>query len=392
MRAGMDDNSAMVSRGHRIGINALYLIPGGVGGTETYLTYLLHALAATSEWEYVFYGTREAVAALRLPDNVIPRICNVHVRFRPLRILYEQFILPLQCRRDGIDVLFNPGFTGPLISGCPQVTVFHDLQHSKHPEFFRWFDLPFWKLLLYLSARRSEVLIAVSKATADDLEAHYPFTRGKVRVVPHGVDPEFERIRGRRGARGACDPFLLAVSTLHPHKNYERLLQAFLEFRQTHPRHRLVIVGLRGFAADALLQRRAALGLDGAVEFTGWVEREELYRLYETADAFVAPSVFEGFGMSLVEALAAGVPTACSAIAAHLETSGAACLHFDPESVPEMAAALARIVDDEALRTVAAVQGPAQVAAFTWLHAARRTEAAFEAVVSARLQPPFDGA
>src|SRR5271163_3445944 len=159
----------------RIGVNALYLIPGGVGGTEIYLRNLLDALARIDAVnQYVVFTNRETGA------DLVPRQANfeyapqpVRAAFRPARILWEQIALPGALKRRRIDVLFNPGFTGPAICPCPQVTVFHDLQHKRHPEHFRWFDLPFWNILLWMSARQSRGLIAVSEATRDDLARYY---------------------------------------------------------------------------------------------------------------------------------------------------------------------------------------------------------------------------
>ena len=163
----------------RIGVNALYLIPGGVGGTEIYLRNLLAALGEIdSVNQYVVFTNRETGADL-VPDraNFVHAPQGVNARFRPARILWEQLVLPFAVRRHRLDVLFNPGFTAPLLCGCPMVTVFHDLQHKRHPEYFRWFDLPFWNLFLWASARRSRGLIAVSGATRDDLERYYGVTR-----------------------------------------------------------------------------------------------------------------------------------------------------------------------------------------------------------------------
>src|SRR5271167_4755294 len=155
----------------RIGVNALYLIPGGVGGTEIYLRNLLAALGEIdSVNQYVVFTNRETGTELvpRRP-NFIAATQPIHAAFRPARILWEQAALPFLAKRHSLDVLFNPGFTAPVFSGCPMVTVFHDLQHKRHPEYFRWFDLPFWNLLLWMSARQSRGLIAVSEATRDDL-------------------------------------------------------------------------------------------------------------------------------------------------------------------------------------------------------------------------------
>src|ERR1700735_3928717 len=208
----------------RIGVNALYLIPGGVGGTEIYLRRLLTALGEIDrENEYFVFANLETAA------DLIPRQANfhwkqqaVHARFRPPRILWEQTVLPMEAARYRLGMLFNPGFTAPILAPCPSVTVFHDLQHERHPEHFRWFDLPFWKLLLWASAHRSRWLIAVSEATRKDLLRVYKLRPERVRVVLHGVEPEFFTLDRTR-----VEPFVLCVSTLHPHKNLMRLIQAY---------------------------------------------------------------------------------------------------------------------------------------------------------------------
>ena len=172
----------MARIGVRIGVNALYLIPGGVGGTEIYLRELLSALAELDQVnEYLVFTNLET------QSDLVPKQANfhwkpqaVHARFRPARILWEQIVLPVEAARYRLDVLFNPGFTAPVFSPCRQVTVFHDLQHKRHPEYFRWFDLPFWRLLLWAAAHRSHRLIAVSEATRADLLRFYRIPKERV--------------------------------------------------------------------------------------------------------------------------------------------------------------------------------------------------------------------
>jgi glycosyltransferase involved in cell wall biosynthesis len=360
----------------RVGVNALYLIPGGVGGTEIYLRQLLDALAAVDpDNQYVLYTNRETGRALGpAAPNFVVREMPVRAARRPARILFEQFRLPL--RRDRIGVLLNPGFTTPLAAPCPAVTVFHDLQHVRHPEHFRWFDLPAWRFLLWAAARRSERLIAVSHATAADIRAHYG---REAAVVHHGVDPRFLAMERRAPGR-----FLLCVSTLHPHKNLARLVEAFHAFRERHPDFRLVIPGLRGFFTAQLEAKIAALGLGGAVELKGWIPREELLRLYETAWAFVYPSTFEGFGMPVLEAMAAGLPVVCSAIPPLEEVAGGAAELFPPGDTAALAAALTRITDDEALRRRLAAAGRERAREFTWERCARATLAELRAAYRSR--------
>src|SRR5579864_1200435 len=195
----------------RIGVNALYLIPEGVGGTEIYLRNLLGSLGEIDGFnEYFLFTNRETSAKLG-PKQPNFYICQQPVRaaFRPARIVWEQIGLPLAVAAQRIDVLLNPGFTAPIICGCPQVTVFHDLQHKRHPEHFRRFDLPFWRFFLFWSAQLSEIVIADSAATAADLETFYRLPSRKTRTIPLGVDPAFFALaRARRP-----EPILLAVST-----------------------------------------------------------------------------------------------------------------------------------------------------------------------------------
>ncbi len=364
----------------RIGVNALYLIPGGVGGTEIYLRGLLAALAEIDPVNLYFVFTNRETGPDLAPQAVNFKLVPQAVRAvsRPRRILWEQTVLPLRVRRLHLDVLLNPGFTAPLFCPCPQVTVFHDLQHKRHPEYFRWFDLPFWRFFLYWSARVSSLLLADSGATAADLRKYYRLPEAKVRVVPLGVDAAFLALAARRRP----EPFLLAVSTLHPHKNLDGLLRAFAVFRRTHPDFRLVVCGMHGFYSGPLHDLRESLGLADAVEFPGWMPRQDLYDRYARAWAFVYPSLFEGFGLPVLEALAAGVPSACSSIEPLASLAGDAALQFDPHDVAAMAAAMLRTTDDPETRARLSAEGPRRASGFSWKATAEATLAALVSTVA----------
>ncbi len=184
----------------------------------------------------------------------------------------------------------------------------------------------------------------------------------------------FEIARARRP-----EPFLLSVSTLHPHKNLDGLLRAFAEFRRPRPEFRLVIVGLRGFDAAKLERLRDKLGLARSVEFTGWIPRERLYDLYARAFAFLYPSTFEGFGLPVLEALAAGVPAACSRIEPLASMAADAALQFDPADDAALVQAMERLVSDDRLRERLAKAGPERASQFSWLTTARLTLQALRA-------------
>jgi glycosyltransferase involved in cell wall biosynthesis len=357
----------MARVGVRIGINALYMIPGGVGGTEIYLRELLAALAGIDPVNEYFVFTN-----LETDSGLVPNQANfhwkpqaVHARFRPGRILWEQIVLPLEAARYRLDVLFNPGFTAPVFAACRQVTVFHDLQHKRHPEHFRWFDLPFWRVLLWAAAHRSRRLISVSEATRSDLLRFYRLSEDRIAVIAHGVEPAFAHLD-----RSHTEPYLLCVSTLHPHKNLPRLIRSYGRKKRD---FRLILAGMRGFHADKIDGLIEELGLRESIQVTGWVSREELYSLYARARAFVYPSTFEGFGMPVLEAMAAGIPVACSDIPPLREVAEDAALFFDPLDEDGIASAIERLMSDETLRERLARSGSERARPFTWKRSAEQT-------------------
>jgi glycosyltransferase involved in cell wall biosynthesis len=348
----------------RIGINGLYLIPGGVGGSEIYLRSLVAALGdVPADHEFVVFLANEAASTF--PPQARARIvaAGIDAVHRPRRLLFEQFRLPGLCRRHGIDVLLNPGFTGPFAPGRPMATVIFDLQFRDHPEYFSRADRLGWRLFVGQAIRRSERLIAISEWTRKRLLAHYPAAVGRVDVIPIGIE---ERVASARWSPASDKRYLLTISTLHPHKNLDTLLRAFSIFAPSQPDVRLVIAGLKGNAADDLLRLRSDLDLERQVEFTYWIPREQLLNLLQHCWAFVFPSRYEGFGMPVAEALSLGIPTVCSDIAVLDEVAGEAALRFRRDSPAELAEALRRVTNDESLRAELGRRGPEQARKFQW--------------------------
>jgi glycosyltransferase involved in cell wall biosynthesis len=363
----------------RIGVNALYLLPGQVGGTEIYLRNLLSALASLDDHsEYFVFTNVETGSDLpHLPPiHLVPQ--DVGATNRPLRLIWEQTELPVQAHELRLDCLLNPGFTAPVATACPNVTVFHDLQHKRHPEHFRWFDLPAWNFFLWAAVRRSRILIADSEATKADILEFYSFPADRIRVVTLGVEDEFFRVAQRRAR---TEPFLLCTSTLHPHKNLERLVRAFEQFRTRRRGYRLVITGVRGFISRELEATIADLNCGDSIELTGWLPRADLHDLFRRAHAFIYPSTFEGFGLPVVEAMAAGVPLACSDIEPLRSITRDAALRFDPASTSDIESAIERLVCDDALRLELSKAGRARAPKFTWKQCARGTLDAIYAAI-----------
>jgi glycosyltransferase involved in cell wall biosynthesis len=367
----------------RIGVNALYMIPGGVGGTEIYLRSLLTALDRLDTPHRFSVFVNAETGDTLAPSRFQVVHTGVRAANRPSRLAWEQLVLPFKLRSLQIDALLNPGFTAPVLAPCPSVTVFHDLQHKRHPEYFRWFDLPFWRMFLYASAHRSTLIIAISDATRQDFLSCYKLDASRVRVIHHGVDAEFFGLREPL-ATGQNERYMLSVSTLHPHKNFRRLLLAYARFARNRPGIKLVIAGLRGFDSSHISQLISELKLDEKVRCTGWIPREELYALYAGADAFIYPTTFEGFGMTLLEGMAAGLPVACSNIEPLRTIAADAAILFDPLDTYKIEDALVRITEDDDLRNCLRQAGPRRAKQFSWEESARATLQALTDAVALR--------
>lgn len=363
----------------RIAVNALYLLPGGVGGTEIYLRQLLRALARLDDRnEYLIFTNRETGEDLAPASPRFRHLAQpVQAEIRPLRILYEQSSLPSLIERENVDLVFNPGFTSPKSLHVPVVTVFHDLQHVHHPEFFRKRELPFWNLLLAQAIRSSTKIIAASEATRRDVIEHYHLSEEKVVAIPHGVEEAFFTLERDPDPE---NPFLLCVATLDPNKNIDRLIRVFGSLRGEFPRLKLVLAGMRGGQTAIIESLVEELGLRNSVRITGWIPREEIYSLYSRATAFVFPSTFEGFGLPALEAMAARVPLACSRIDPLVELAGDAAAFFDPKSEQEMAQAIWHLLTQHEAAAQQVARGKIRAATFSWKESARRTLALFEAV------------
>ena len=348
----------------RIGVNALYLIPGGVGGTEIFLRNLLDALSRIDRVnQYVIY-TNSGTGKELVPNapNFRQSRQRVNATLRPARILWEQTVLPFSVAADKLDVLLNGGFTAPVLAACPQVTFIHDMQYKRHPEYFRRVDLLFWNLLVGAAIRRSSRLVTISESARADIREFFQLDAA---VAPLGVEQRFFDIASDRKTQNP-EPLILCVSTLHPHKNIELLLRAYAKFRNKYPDIKLVLAGMRGFHARPVELLIEALSLSDHVTITGWIPREDIYKLYTHASAFVFPSLFEGFGIPLVEAMAAGIPSICANLEPMKSNAGGAALTFEPASVDELANCLLRVTSDAQLRAHLCSAGQAQAQQFRW--------------------------
>jgi glycosyltransferase involved in cell wall biosynthesis len=284
-------------------------------------------------------------------------------------LLWEQLAFPRILRSTGADAVHAPNCFLPLRRPCPGVVTIHDLAFEAHPEDFSRRTGWKYRTIAPRAARSAERVICVSEFTRDDVCRRYGIDPAKTTVV-HSA-PALP-LGDRTPPPG---PYLLAVGDLRRKKNFARLAAAFRQLHETGLEHRLVIAGVDAGEGPAV---REAAGR-APIELTGYLPDDELDALMRGADALVNPSLYEGFGLVLLEAMARGVPVACARATALPETAGDAAVLFDPLDTADIAAAITTALGD---RERLAAAGRARAARFSWDATARQTAAVYHELLA----------
>jgi glycosyltransferase involved in cell wall biosynthesis len=358
----------------------LHLVPGETGGSEIYARNLLRALHEAGTAELVVFAAREAAGtfAPEMPVVDVP----VAARKRVARVLAEQMRLPLALRRARVDVLHNLFTTAPAVAGVPQVTTVHDLIYRTHPETHGSGFARGLALLARVSARRSRRVLVPSEATKSDVVRYLGVAPELVDVTYEGpgipavaVPAREEDLRERFHLGDA--PLVLTVSAKRPHKNLDRLLEAIARV-DAEPRPILVAPGYATRFEAGLAEHARRLGIADTVRFCGWVDDATLDGLYRAATCFVFPSLAEGFGLPVLEAMLRDTPVACSRATSLPEVAGQAALYFDPLDIAAIADAMERLLRDSELREHLVTAGREQARRFSWERTADATLRSYE--------------
>ena len=312
----------------------------------------------------------------RIIDGVEQVVLPLRASNRVEWVRGEQLLLPRAAAAHGCDLVHSLASTAPVRGRFRRVVTIHDLHYAVVPEAHFGLRGLGMRVLVPAAARASHRIITDSQTTADDLGSHLGAPAGKVDVVPLGARlPEdvgaTSEAELRRNLSLADRPVLLSASAKRPHKNLLRLIEAFAGLPA--PRPVLVLPGYPTPHEAQLRDRAAALGVTADVRFLAWVSAEDLEGLYALATGFVFPSLYEGFGLPVLEAMARGVPVACSDRGAVAEVADGAARQFDPEDVAAICAALGRLVTPGADRERLVVAGYARAREFTWERTAAGT-------------------
>jgi alpha-1,3-rhamnosyl/mannosyltransferase len=366
----------------KVGIDARKAADFGIG---TYIRSISALLAEQNpDWEWVLF---------HLPgdEDLLPEGSNVTlvVEPAPTYSLRELLSLSRQARRAGLDLYHSPHYTLPYRLPCPAVVTIHDLIHVVFKEYLPHVPARYYaRHMIGRAVREAAGIITVSRSSARDIHHHFPGNGKEVSVIANGVDQTFtarplkvvkEWLSTTLDLKRA---YLLFVGNPKRHKNLDLLMRGFARLQTSYTSLDLVVVGGSESHHVELEEKARNLGIERKVRLFGTVDHDTLAFLYSASTAFVFPSLYEGFGLPPLEAMACGAPVVASNSSSIPEVLGPAAAYFSPESIDSLMTALCRVLDSTEYRTRLSRMGLARAKLFTWNEAARRTMDVYRRVLA----------
>lgn len=354
----------------------------GVGRYTRELLRALMTLPGQDQYQILTASDPQATSELErtLPPGAWREMRRLPLPERAMTALWQRLRLPLPVEAlcGPHDVFHGPDFVLPP-GRSPMVVTIHDLSYLRHPELGEESLVGYLRGAVPRSLRRASVVIAVSATVAAELVEAYPSVAGKVRAIPNGVtiSPDARRSAPRSNDR----PRILVVGTIEPRKNHRALLRAMPYVWEAFPETELVVVGRVGWRADAIVDELNAAACSSAVTVQHAVSDQELESRFGEATVFVYPSLYEGFGLPILEAMGRGVPVVAGDIPSLRETGGDAASYADPANPEAIGAAIVDLLASERKRTALIAAGHRRAAGFTWEQTARWTHKAYSDAV-----------
>jgi glycosyltransferase involved in cell wall biosynthesis len=296
----------------------------------------------------------------------------------PLETYWDQVVVPRVVQQYGVDVLFNPHLTVPIRGRFGKVAIMHAVEYHTVPKVYTWRMYTWWFLLEKVILPAADRLISLSNTMTEALRKHVNYPIAQVRTIYHGVsdkfrvEPDGDRLGLGRDQYGLPVHFILFVGRLYPEKNFVSLARAFHCIKDKIP-HRLVVVGEPRYKYKNDLRLLQQLGIEERVDFLDYVPNDDLPMIYNLADCFVNPSLYEAFGLAQLEAMACGCPVIAANTGAIPEVTGGAAMLFDPRSPDELSQAILKVTCEPEVRLDLVERGLARSREFTWERAARQT-------------------
>lgn len=381
----------------RVGIDCQKVLNPGTGGAgiEHYVWHLASSLASHPErfFDLILFVKKEAAKNPKL--KALGNYSGVIIKEFPEGLLARQGWWPFTKYKRladffesaKLDILHGPANVTPLFYTGRTVVTVHDLIIYEHPEWFPGgFSDLFWRLFLVPKAiRNAQQVIAVSKYTKEQVETRFGIDTNNIDVIYEGltvanVNPDESILLKHSITR----PYFLFVGTIEPRKNLSRVIAALARLQKTNQEISLVIAGKKGWKFDYVFATVKKLNLEKQVKFCGYINDAEKKALYQNALGFVFPSLAEGFGLPVLDAMQSGVPVLTSNNTSLIEVAGEAALKVDPYSVGEIASGLRKIATDENMRREMVEKGKVQAQKFAWDQAARQAIRVYKKVLNGK--------
>lgn len=370
----------------RIGVDARNLVPN-LSGIGRYVLEMCRALGAQGHSLVLYLPEAPKTGLPNLPGCEI-RIWNFKGPW--LRAIWSMTALPKAANKDGLDFFWGPAHRLPrgLSADLPTILTIHDLVWRKAAETMHWQTWIGERAFMRPSLKRADRIVAISHATARDIVAFQPETAGRIEIIHPGLTelpPPGGRPLTPVDSEGNAERYALFVGTLEPRKNLVRLLEAFASLTPSRIANlKLVIAGGQGWQLGNLSTLIAKLDIEKRVILTGYVSDSELSQLYSGAEFLLIPSLYEGFGLPIIEAQSFGVPAITANGSSMPEVAGDAALYVDPDDTAGIAHAILRLASDAELRTELIDRCKCNAKRFSWVSAAHRMTASSQPTITCR--------
>ncbi len=351
-----------------IGIDGRELERGKITGIGRYLlNFVKYATNARKDYKVILYGNQFTYLDFKSPNLTLKIILE------RITATWDQVLLPAHFKNDKINVFLSPYIKAPFFSPCPYITTIHDLLFLVTPEYTGWRYKPYnevFKIFGRTVSKRAAAIIADSLISKRDIIKIFGVPEQKIHVIPLGISEEYKPIRDTasiehiKKAYGITGRYILYVGNFKPHKNIGRLIEAFADVAKNptlipplqkggeggFPDFKLVLGGKRDKFVPLLEEQVNNLGIGDSVIFTDFIKDEDLPYLYSGAELFIYPSLYEGFGLPLLEAMACGTPVICSNTTSLPEVVGDTGILINPEDVKNISSAIITLLKDDELR------------------------------------------
>jgi glycosyltransferase involved in cell wall biosynthesis len=362
----------------RIGVD-LSITMVDQAGTSIYACSLADALKHLESGDKYRFFARNTAHGMVRRKTIRSRTVSIY-----RDIIWTHVVLPMQVRHADIEILHMPANVIPLFQPCPTVVTILDTTVFQKPEKFTLWHRNYYRLFIALAAKYAKAILTISEQSKRDIVSQLHVAPEKVSVTHLAASSRFRLVSERASSeiRRKYDlrTFILTIGTLEPRKNMVRLLQAFASLRQAGFCYQLIHAGPQGWLFEDVLAEVDRLGLHDSVRFLGRIPLEDLVRLYNAASVFVYPSLYEGFGIPVLEAMACGCPVITSNISSLPEVVGEAGMLVDPYNVQELTEALRQVLEDADLAHQLREKGLRRAGLFSWHRCAQQTQAIYHQV------------